>query len=118
MRSLLAVGLFISTPAMAADQFDLLCTFGETPVRFRVDLTRNEACRGDCLRVWKMGAVTSGEIRLMDTVKLYPDEVPQTMTVNRQTGVLEHQIFGGALPIVEHASCTPAPFSGFPAAKF
>ena len=103
---------------MAAEQqFDLICQFGETPVRYRVDIVRGEACEGKCDRVWKMGIVTEGEIRLKDTLSHYPEELPQTMTVNRQTGQLSHWI-GGSRPLTESATCSAAPFSGFPAAKF
>lgn len=115
---LLAMTMLTSAAPASAEQFDLVCSFGKTPIRYRVDLTRGEACQGQCDRVWKIGAVTTGEIRLMDTPTNYPDELPQTMTINRQTGVLDHWIGGASGAITERASCEPAAFSGFPAAKF
>lgn len=117
MRALLVIvaGLMAS-PAMAADQFDLLCSFGKTPVRYRIDIPRGEACEGDCTRVWKMGPVTAGEIRLLDTLSS-AEEVPQTITINRQTGALKHWI-GGRRSLTEQAICEPTKFSGFPPPKF
>lgn len=118
MRWMIAAVALAPTPAMAADQFDLICMFGKTEVRYRVDLDRGEACKDGCERVWKIGAVTSGEIRLMDTPLHYPDELPQTITVNRVTGALDHWIGAGAGALNETAACSPAPFTGFPTPKF
>lgn len=114
---MLAFGLF-AAPAMAADQFDLVCKYGNTPVRYRIDVARGEACEKDCARVWPMGLVTSGEIRLLDVNSGDPTRPPETITINRQTGQLRHWIGGGASAYVETATCEPAPFSGFPASKF
>lgn len=118
MRALVLVAGLIATPAMAADQFDLACNYGKTPIRYRVDLSRGEACEQDCKKVWKLGAVTAGEIRLLDTSLNAPEESPQTIIVNRQTGALVHWIGGGRNPLTETAQCEIAPFSGFPVAKF
>ncbi|MFN3675290.1 MAG: hypothetical protein ACK4TC_04870 [Sphingomonas pseudosanguinis] len=113
---ILFVGL-LSAPAVAADQFDLVCMFGKTEVRYRVDLARGEACQSVCDRVWKMGAVTSGEIVLLDTMHDYQTEVAQKIVVNRTSGILQHWI-GRVRPFTEAATCRSDPFSGFPAAKF
>lgn len=118
MRALvLALGL-IATPAMAADQFDLVCKFGSSTVRYRVDLIRGEACQAECSRIWRMGPISDGELRLLDLDSSDPSEVPQTITVNRQTGELRHWIGGIGRPILETGRCESAPFSGFPARKF
>ena len=118
MRAIAVMLGLIATPAMAADQFDLVCVYGKTPHRYRVDLIRGEACEQGCEKVWKMGAITTGEIRLLDTPLNSPEDSPQTITVNRQTGALVHWIGGGRHSMTESAQCKVAPFSGFPAAKF
>lgn len=108
----------LASPAFAADQFDLVCKYGSTTVRYRIDVLRGEACEAACERIWKMGPATSGELRLVDLDTGDPSEVPQTITVNRKTGALRHWIGGSRNGIVESAVCEPAPFSGFPATKF
>lgn len=113
---ILFLGLLCS-PAVAADQFDLVCMFGKTEVRYRVDLERGEACQGACDRVWKMGAITSGEIVLLDTMADYQTEVAQKIVVNRTSGNLQHWI-GRFRPFTESATCRSGDFSGFPVAKF
>jgi len=118
MRLLFLAAAFAATPAMAADKFDLLCAFGKTEIRYRVDIAGGEACEGACTRRWKLGAVTSGELTLLDTIVNSPSEVPQTIVINRQTGALRHWIGGPGRPLIEDAICEAAPFSGFPEAKF
>ncbi len=115
MRAIvLALGL-LAAPAMAADQFDLICKYGSTPIRYRIDVARGEACEEECARVWRMGPSTAGELRVLDLDSSDPTEVRQTITVNRQTGELKHWIAGR---YVETAVCEAAPFSGFPSPKF
>lgn len=116
MRAFALALVIVSTPAATAEQqFDLICMFGKTEMRFRVDLAAGEACSEECSAVWPLGVVTAGEIVLRDTRGM-PSEVPQTYVVNRQTGLLTHWI--GRLNYTETATCTPAPFSGFPTARF
>lgn len=116
--SLAAIFAMVATPAAAADQFNLHCRLGKTELSYRVDLLRKEACVGACEHVWKIGSVTTGELTLVDTLANYPTEIPQTVTVNRQTGAYHHWIDGGREAITEDGECTPAPFTGFPASKF
>ncbi|RSV41538.1 hypothetical protein CA234_09735 [Sphingomonas sp. ABOLE] len=98
-------------------QFDLICNFGKTPIRYRIDAAIGQACEQDCSRIWKMGPVTSGDMTLMDTTGT-PGEVQQTIVINRLTGKLRHWIRGLDGPLTEEATCSAAPFSGFPPAKF
>lgn len=118
MRVLILIMALFGGPVQAAEQFDLVCMFGKTEVRYRISLPRQEACQGECHRIWKMGASTTGELRVIDTIANYPDEIPQTVTVNRHTGDLVHWIGGTSRPITETATCKPQEFSGFPVAKF
>jgi hypothetical protein len=120
MRAIIIATVIALLPAQAAaaDQLDLICMFGKTEVRYRVDLAQQVACKDACDRIWKTGFSTAGEIRLMDTPVNYPEDIPQTITVNRLNGRLVHWIGGSVSPMNESASCEPAPFSGFPSAKF
>ena len=120
MRVLVLLAMMVTLPGAAAEQqqFDLICTYGQTPVRYRIDLEQGVACEADCGRIWMLGPVSAGEITLKDTRNSYPAEAPQTITVNRQTGELLHWIGGSARSHTETATCTPASFSGFPAKKF
>ncbi len=117
MKAVILILGLLSGPAVAADQFDLVCMFGKTEVRYRVDLARGEACQGACERVWKTGAITSGEIVLLDTMADYQTEVAQKIVVNRTSGDLQHWI-GRFRPFTEAATCRSESFSGFPAVKF
>lgn len=122
MRAILAAAIMAALPGAAAQeaqQFDLLCTYGKTPVRYRVDIARGEACEAECSQLWKMGAVSTGEIRLKDTPANYPEQHPaETITINRQTGDLLHWVGPGRASFTEKAQCEPAAFSGFPDRKF
>lgn len=119
MRSLLAVGLLISTPAMAADQFDLVCTTKEGQTRYRVDLARNEACEGLCDRVWTMGPPSSGELKLIYKTPKSLRDLDERATVNRVTGDYQYSnTIPGLGTQSESGHCEAAPFSGFPATKF
>src|SRR3546814_13853669 len=54
----------IASPALAADQVDLVCTSTEGSAdRYRTDLTKGAACSGNCDRIWKMGEATTGEVQ-------------------------------------------------------
>lgn len=111
--------VMIAAPAAAADQFDLVCKVGaSTVIRYRVDVASGEACEAECSRVWRTGAISSGEIRLRDIDSEDPSAVPQTITINRTTGEWRHWIGGGRREYVETGVCEPAAFSGFPKAKF
>jgi len=115
MRAWMAILVgFVAAPAIAADQFDLACRVGNTPIRYRIDLARGNACEGGCERIWEMGPSTAGEIRLKDTTQ-NRDEIAQTVTINRQTGAWRHWIAGVG---VEEGICEVAAFSGFPQTKF
>ena len=120
MRTIILALSAAALPGAAAEQqrFDLVCTYGQTPVRYRVDLQQGVACEAACLRTWTLGAVSAAELTLKDTRGSFPAETPQTITINRQTGELRHWIGGGVRDFIETASCEPASFSGLPAKKF
>lgn len=107
-----------AAPAIAADQFDLICKAGKSTTHYRVDLARNEACESTCDRVWKMGEATSGELKLINRVPAYRGDLEERATVNRATGEYRYYSSLSGHHDSEEGKCEPAPFSGFPQAKF
>lgn len=118
MRALFLALAMISTPAIAADQFDLVCKGGGKPVRYRIDLAKGEACSDSCDRVWKIGRVTSGEISVIDRAPNYANDLEERMVVNRQSGEWRYFMSLSGKSATDQGTCEVATFSGFPAAKF
>src|SRR3546814_2889270 len=76
-----------ASPALAADQFDLVCTSTEGSAdRYRIDLTKGEACSGNCDRIWKMGEATTGELKVINKQPAFRGDMEESMFVDRQTG--------------------------------
>lgn len=113
------VGL-VTTPAMAADQFDLVCTAKKTTVRYRIDLAKAEWCSEGCVKTYKMASITTGELVLEDEQPQYPGGNLASVRVSRTSGSWSeiHAFAGAGAPISREGHCEPAPFSGFPTAKF
>ncbi|HEY9581108.1 MAG TPA: hypothetical protein VIR65_14740 [Rhizorhapis sp.] len=110
----------IASPALAADQFDLVCTSTEGSAdRYRIDLTKGEACSGNCDRIWKMGEATTGELKVINKQPAFRGDMEESMFVDRQTGQYRYYNYiDGLRPHSRKGVCQVAPFSGFPAQKF
>lgn len=118
MRTIMAVALALSaaSPAIAADQFDLVCSAPNASVRYRIDLARGEYCAGECKLIQKIQQVTSGAITLFDEKNNVRDARAYG-TVNRITGDWEwyNSMFPGA--VMNHkGKCRPEQSTGFPVA--
>ena len=120
MRALALALCLIATPAMAAEQFDLVCTAKKTSERYRVDLARGEWCFGECDFVQKVASVTSGLIVLSEHRPAFDGDKIAANRINRVSGEWEWYNFDTKLMVsMDHkGKCEPAPFSGMPAAKF
>jgi hypothetical protein len=122
MRAALFLGLVaMSTSAMAADQFDLVCTAKKTMVRYRVDLTRGEWCFDQCKLVQKLAEVTAGEIVLIRDKPLSPRDSETENRISRSDGSWYWYNYSprtSVVPNVTKGVCEPAAFSGFPTNKF
>lgn len=121
MRSFILALAILAAPAAAAEQqFDLICrssTGSET--RYRVDLARGEACSGRCEKIWKIGEVTTGQIKLIDKVPNLRGDLEERMAVSRITGEYDYYMsLGRRSPHVDSGLCEVAEFSGFPASMF
>lgn len=110
----------LSAPALAADQFDLICTAKKQTNRFRIDLARMEYCEGSCENVNKIHEVTSGLITLSKTEPQPGNAAQGWNTVNRVTGEWWWYFSSPASYRVMdiRGACQPAEFSGMPTAKF
>lgn len=116
---LLAMTVLTSAAPASAEQFDLRCRHEKGETRYRVDLVRGEACSGPCDRVWKMGEASTGELKLIDKTPKTAGDLDERATVNRITGEYRYSSrIPGLGSWTESGTCEPAPFSGFPAAKF
>lgn len=118
--------------ASAADQFDLVCE-GTRSIRagapaephsygFRVDLAAKRWCWQTCERVYSIQEVQPDRIVFQDESEdTFRKRSVSTNTVSRVNG--EHRLLFievRPLPATMETvgQCTPAPFSGFPAAMF
>ncbi|HEX7856088.1 MAG TPA: hypothetical protein VF503_20600 [Sphingobium sp.] len=128
MRALiLAVGL-IAAPAVAADQFDLVC-HGEVkhspdgkwrPIdfRYRIDLVSRRWCDSECNGASDIAEVSDLQITLAANDQKYPGRIYESSWIDRLNGDL-HYIYSGGLGSFEErrGKCEVAPFSGFPAVQ-
>ena len=113
----LTLGL-LSAPAMAADQFDLICKSPEATERYRGDLAKGEACAYTCERTWKMGDATSTELKIIDRRPEYRGDLEEQSIVNRASGSWSYSMSMDGKPYSRSGSCELAPFSGCPTGKF
>ena len=118
---LLAWGMLVATPAMAADRFDLICTAKKTTVHYRVDVPANEYCAGDCAVVLKIASASASTLILEDYRPAYRGDDERRTEVNRASGQWHTFSFSPKLdvtPFTRDGVCEAAPFSGFPTKKF
>lgn len=116
-----ALPLLMATPAVAADQFDLVCTAKKTVVRYRVDLATGEYCDGNCTETRKIAAISSATLTLFDRRPAYRGDWEGKTEVNRTTGswsVNSYSPKTQPFPFQQNGLCEPADFSGFPQHKF
>lgn len=128
MRYLVLLALCASTPAMAADQFDLACQgtrlarrdAPSEPYAFhvRVDLTANKWCMDTCERALEISEVNADKIVLTDDL-IYNtrSDFSNNVYVDRKTNAF-HQISSQDRPTVTYlkvdAACTVQPFTPLP----
>lgn len=127
----LLIGVVVASPALAAEQFDLVCR-GQVrwapagklqPVerRYRVDLTAGTWCLDACTATEQLASVGQAEIVFKQADRTLPPGAYFEHTVNRTTGAWKNTyIQRGAFSTYWDYSgtCEPAPFSGMPATKF
>jgi hypothetical protein len=114
---LLAIALgLLATPAIAADQFNLVCKSDQVMTTYRVDLAAREWCWDGCkFGTWRIHDVTSTQIIFKD-VRSAGEAVSNF--VDRTTGRSHRYNHGRFGSYSSDGICEVAPFSGFPKAKF
>lgn len=125
MKALILLSLAVASPAMAADQFDLVCTgfrqgvpLGhKTPetVRYRVDLAAKTWCKEDCSTVLSLASVDAGRISFQSASRGVQG-YDQYHFVSRTTGEWLNYMSNPFHN--EEGHCEAAPFSGMPSQKF
>lgn len=120
ISAVLLVG--VASPAMAVDQFDLVCKAPKDTERFRVDLAKNEWCSGPCDNVQKIASVTSGMLSLHDHKPAFASDSRYHLRIDRVTGEWSWYNYNPKYKSLMDIKgiCEPAPFSGItsPARKF
>lgn len=115
----LAVAVLVGSPAIAADQFDLVCSSQKYNVRYRVDMARNEWCQGDCTAISKIAEASSGTLVLENREPAFRGDIESTVRINRVTGQWSRYYSAGpGASSYTKGSCEAAAFSGLPAPKF
>lgn len=131
----IGLGVFLmlaATPAVAADQFDLVCEGTRQlgvnepvkPLKYglRIDLSKRQWCWDHCEEVYPIQEVREDRIILRDVVQ---DTLRKRITdrniINRQTGdhnviLIETRPYQSFLETI--GSCEPVAFTGFPKTKF
>lgn len=114
-----------SSPASAAEQFDLHCEgtaqVGRKPAerwseRYRIDLASGRWCFGSCPKVNGIARFDAGEIVLTDRDDRPSGRWVEKLTISRSTGRLKQSIL--RLEYEVDAECEPAPFTDIPDTKF
>lgn len=117
MRLLVLLSLaIVGTPAFASDQFDLICTGfvtggQETTRHYRVDLAANKWCAGDPCAARPIEQVLPDVIWFERHEPTYGGDLKIAHYVDRTTGKWYWRLG----PMEIEGTCSPAPFSGFPA---
>lgn len=114
-----AIAMAAAAPAVAEDQFDLVCRGESVTVRYRIDLQKAEWCRDDCKQRSAISSVTSGLITLVSKDRQFRNDTEALTQIDRVTGEwTDISVGGGMEPVNRAGKCESAAFSGFPAAKF
>lgn len=114
--------------AATPNQFDLVCT-GEMTSRgryiptetkpledhYRVNLTNNTWCEGECSRTYTIARVSAAEIVLTDEDV---GGMTNLTKISRTTGALVSITDAGSIQISSAGQCSRAAFSGMPSAAF
>lgn len=120
MRALALALCLVSTPALAAEQFDLLCKGDRETRQYRIDLTSGEYCFDKCVRIMKIAEVTAGMITLYNDKPTVREPATSYNTINRLTGEWRWYNYDPRYSTIQdvQGTCERKPFSGMPTAKF
>ena len=124
MRALLLAFGLLAAPAVAADQFDLVCRGKQRvgignemkPIehRYRADLAAKKWCMDGCTRIDDIAAFNDNEIAFINVDRKIGSRFWESDKVYRTTGFWLHVRSGAYDGIDIEGRCEPAAFSGFP----
>ena len=111
---------------MLSDLFNLNCAVDKItnsgppihdPTVFRIDLSKNEFCMGDCSSIRPIASVDDGNLVLMnDTI---PNVLYYHVDINRRDGVINGIFRQGTSELTLWTGhCDLEPFTGFTERKF
>jgi hypothetical protein len=112
--AIIMTALLAATPALAADQFDLICKSKSETIRYRVDLSAGEWCWEKCEGAHKIASITSTRVTFKE------EDVPSGKSyayVDRVTGKWWQFHQDRNSTSSNDGFCEPAPFTGFGAEK-
>jgi hypothetical protein len=122
MNSIVSIIAFVAAAAPAQPKpFDLVCEGvnqrqeAET-IRYRIDLSAKRWCYDKCEETSDMKSASASELVLEDGFAR--PGIERMTKINRETGSVVFAYRGANLRLSFVGTCAPAPFSGFPAAKF
>jgi hypothetical protein len=130
MRFILLLIAATSTPALAAEQYDLACQGTKISkqggpseayaFRVRIDLTGKKWCQDSCERVLDIYEIGADQVVLADDVTYNSrTDLQNKVTVDRKSNAF-HQLAGQDRPSPSYlkveAACTEQPFTPFPKA--
>ena len=130
--AVIAVSTLVSAaPALAADQYDLVCKGTEqrktgvpaSPWKetFRIDLTQKRWCRGACTSAGPISSITPDEITILDTRKPGTGPADAVLSFSRTSGKVREYVeagWSGSSFDIANGTCVRDLYSGMPGQKF
>lgn len=126
-----AFAMLSAAPAIAADQYDLVCKGTEqkktgvaaTPWKetFRIDLATKRWCRGACTSAGPISSITPDEIVIMDTRRPGTGPADAALWFSRTSGKVREYVeagWSGSSFDIANGTCVRDLYSGMPGQKF
>jgi len=110
-----AIGVLAATPAIAANQFDLICTANKTKVHYRVDLDTGLYCEGSCFNTSKISDITPGTIVFERHERAFAGDKEYLQQVRTNGAWIKYfdSGSGAKMPIWLTGQCRRELFTGF-----
>lgn len=110
-----AIGVLAATPAVAANQFDLICTANKAKVHYRVDLDTGLYCEGSCFNTYKISDITPSMIVFERHERAFAGDKEYLQQVRTNGAWIKYfdSGSGAKMPISLTGQCRRELFSGF-----
>lgn len=83
---LMLTAIAFTTPALAADSYDLACSSKNADVRYHLDLKQGKWCVDECRKVQAIAEVNGDEIFLVKHHVIFTNRPTGEISVNATTG--------------------------------